>query len=147
MINGSPRMELRAMNLRGLDNLTGDELACTTVHDAPHRKIIRVEPRTAISVGTAVDMTLSFEWQANTSEPNTFDAINLMWFRHQVGSMKYRASTPWRPRQVQLHSIGLRTTPLFPDGLAPRGGNDGLWEFSFELERPEPLAYLLQFPA
>ncbi len=148
VITGSPQMKLADMHLKGIDNLTQQDLSYMVISDTPHRKIICVQPRTAVAVGQTIDVTLSFEWQASATEPNDFDAINLMGFRHRVDRMKYRIRTPWRPQQVQLHSIGLSTTRLFPPVTnGPVQIESGYWEYSFEIDKPAALAYLIQFPA
>lgn len=149
VITGSPEMKLAAMKLKGIDNLTKDSaLNCKSINDSPNRKIICVQPRIAPSVRTIIDVTLEFEWQASETEPNNFDAITLMGFRHPVDQVTYRARTEWCPTQVQLRSIGLSTEELsakVSSRTAP--GLVGFWEHAFTINKPAALAYMIRFPA
>ncbi|MFN2491292.1 MAG: metallophosphoesterase [Pyrinomonadaceae bacterium] len=145
VVTGSPAMKVERMNLSATNNQEEKPLKIELLLDRSHQKVIRVLTRLPMEPGSYFDVTLKFEWQATESEPNDFDGINLMPFRHPVGRLTYEATLPWEPGQAKVLAYSVQDfTPKLEnrkDGPAKSGG----FEFSFEISNPKPMAYLISF--
>jgi hypothetical protein len=146
VITGSPAMKKERMNLRATNNVDGSPLSVHVVSDRPHQKVVHVLSRTLMRPNSSFDITLHFAWQATESEPNDFDGINLMSFRHPVKLLRYRAILPWQPAQAKVLAYGVQNSvpPLQNESLT-QSTQSGCYEYSFEIENPDPLAFLVSF--
>lgn len=146
VITGSPAMKKERMNLRATNNVDGSSLSVHVVSDRPHQKVVHVRSRTLMRPNSNFDITLYFAWQATESEPNDFDGINLMSFRHPVKLLSYRAILPWQPAQAKVLAYGVQNSvpPLQNERLL-QSTQPGCYEYSFEIENPDPLAFLVSF--
>ncbi|MCA1621003.1 MAG: metallophosphoesterase [Acidobacteria bacterium] len=165
IISGSPAMKVEHMGLTAVDNLTTKVITHKVLVDEDHRKVVRVRPRKELLPGDRFDVTLKFRWQATKSEPNHFDGVNLMYFNqpdkdldHVVERLKYTVALPWEPAQARVRGYGVKDfAPTLKDGsgVTPIDAAERAAEpaksygithrFSFEIERPKPLAYLIVF--
>jgi 3',5'-cyclic AMP phosphodiesterase CpdA len=146
VITGSPAMKRKHMNLSATNNLDGDKLTLEVISDEPHQKVIHVRSRMLMQPGDKFDITLFFAWQATASEPHDFDGINLMSFRHRVEKVTYRAVLAWRPAQTKVLAYGVSNfAPGLLNQTSKSADSSGYWEYSFELEDPQPMAYLISF--
>jgi hypothetical protein len=146
VITGSPAMKSADMALSAMDHLTGKALGPPIVLvDEDNFKSVRVQPHSALAVGDAFDVELSFVWQANVYEPNHFDAISLMGFRRPVQKLQYRVRTPWQARQVELETIATVRAQVANVRPARTDLGGGDWEYSFGVTSPPPVAYLFRF--
>ncbi len=164
IITGSPAMDLGQMGLVALDNLTNAEITYKVLVDESYRKVIRVRPRRELLPNDPFDVTLKFNWQSTDSEPNYFDGINLMYF-HQpdkrlgyiAESLKYTVSLPWEPAQAKVRGYSVKdfAPDLKNPGVNPIEQAEREAEplktygvthrYSFEIEKPQPVAYLIVF--
>ncbi|MBV8857941.1 MAG: metallophosphoesterase [Acidobacteria bacterium] len=165
IISGSPAMKVAQMGLAAVDNQTREAVTYKVLSDEPNRKVIRVRPRKELLPGDTFDVTLKFKWQSTDSEPNDFDGMNLMYF-HQpdkslgyvAESLKYTVALPWEPAQAKVRGYGIKDfAPTLKDGsgvkqleAAEREAepfkNYGVTHrYSFEIEEPQPVAYLIVF--
>ena len=147
IITGSPAMAKANMRLGAVDHLDGGKALGTpeVLEDEDNFKVVRVRPRLALAVGEQFDVELSFVWQASPYEPNHFDAVSLMGFRHPVGKLSYRVKVPWQASQLRLRSVASATAQV--EGVKPTAvqvGNSD-WQYGFELDKPLPVAYLFTF--
>jgi hypothetical protein len=147
VVTGSPAMKEEHMNLSAVNNLDGDNLTLEVISDEPHQKVIHVRSRMLMQPGDKFDITLFFAWQATASEPHDFDGINLMSFRHRVDKVTYRVALAWRPAQARVLAYGVTNfvPKLENQTLQPSAAHSGYWEYSFSLEPPQPMAYLISF--
>lgn len=150
VITGSPAMHRHEMELNALQYLsdgTRDELGpVIALKDEPNLKILQVQMRDMLAVGSRFDIELRFQWQASLKEPNSFDAISLIGFEHPVKKVRYRVRVPWRASQVALHSVGAGIKHVADVQPRHERLEDGHWRYSFELENPAPVAYVFRFP-
>lgn len=146
VVTGSPAMKTDKMKLSATNNVDSSQLDVKVLMDQPNQKVIRVLTRTQMRPGSDFDITLSFEWRATESEPNDFDGINLMSFRHPVEHLSYSATLPWQPAQAKVLGYGIQnvTPKLQKESLKPAAAS-GTFSYSFEIERPAPMAYLISF--
>jgi 3',5'-cyclic AMP phosphodiesterase CpdA len=143
VITGSPPMRIQDINLSASDS-QNRILNVRSVRDYPTQKVIKVNHYSPLPIGSTFDMTLRFQWQASAMEPNNFDGMNLMYFRHPVGRLTYRANLPWQPVGQRVIAFGLGESD--PDTDSPPTTvpqPDGTHTFSFEITNPKPLAYLI----
>ena len=147
VITGSPAMKEEKMGLTATNNLDSSSLAVKVISDHPHQKVVRVQSRTLMQPGQKFDITLSFIWQATESEPNDFDGVNLMSFNHPVERLTYKAILPWQPGQARVLAYGVTNfnPPLKNETLLPSNTLPGCYEYSFEIPKPGPMAYLISF--
>ena len=144
IITGSPKMKLANMALKAADEAdSGAALRYDVVRDEPNQKVIRVLHRLELAAGASFDISLRFQWQASPEEPNRFDCVNLMYFRHPVGTLKYHVLTAVQPKQPAVRAFGVaevRPELLNERAQAAQGGE---YEYTFEIARPRPLVYLI----
>lgn len=146
IVTGSPAMKVKHMALAARDNVKNEELAYDVLRDRANRKVIRVLPRLQMKPGDQFDVTLSFQWQATESEPNDFDGINLMTFRNPVGCLSYSATLAWNPAQARVLAYGVEDiVPELQDVLLEPGTLLGTFKYSFNMDKPKPMAYLISF--
>ncbi len=147
LITGSPAMKKEKMDLKATNNLDNSELAIRVVSDHPNQKVVLVQSRTLMPKGQKFDVTLSFVWQATESEPNDFDGVNLMSFNHRVERLTYKAILPWQPAQARVLAYGVTNVvpPLENEKLEPSATQPGAYEYSFGINGPGPMAYLISF--
>src|SRR6266404_512294 len=143
VITGSPPMRQQDMDISASDS-QGRKLNVSFVLDYPTQKVIKVSHYSPVSIGGTFDITLRFQWQASAMEPNNFDGMNLMYFRHPVGRLTYRANLPWQPVGQRVIAFGIDEsdpeTDGFPETVAQ---SDHTHTFSFEIANPKPFAYLI----
>jgi len=146
VITGSPAMKVEHMNLAATNNLDGSELTVKVVSDEPHQKVVHVRTRTLMRPGTKFDITLCFAWQATESAPHDFDGVNLMAFRHRVTRLTYQVILAWQPAQARVLAYGVTNSvpPLESESLKP-STQPSCYEYSFEINNPGPMAYLISF--
>jgi len=142
VITGSPEMRLEDMDIRATD-AAGNTLHVDAIKNFPNQKVLLVHYYEPLMPGGEFDLTLEFKWQASATEPNDFDGINLMYFKHPVDRLRYQANLPWQPVDQKVISYGITETDL----LIPVVNRqvDGTYLYSFEIEEPKPLAYLIWF--
>ena len=148
VITGSPSMDCRTMQLRGLDWSSGqsEELAPPKLKiDEPKRKEILVRTRQALRPGDAFDLALSFVWQASDQERNDFDAVSLMGLREPVGLLRYRVELPRRAAQLKIQSIGTAMAHIADVQPMIENLPGGHWRYTFELRNPPPVVYVISF--
>jgi len=137
VISGSPAMHCGSMRPGGIDHLAGGNAlgAPTVVHGDPNFKVVQVHTRQAMSVGDRFDVKLSFVWQASSQEPNHFDAVSLMGFRHPVRRLRYSVCVPWEASQARLQTISSVMAQI--SGARPTGARvaEGQWQYGFETPR------------
>lgn len=143
-------MDYEEMNLQAIDNLAPQSpdrqpvrLTVKKVKDYPTQKVIRVLHDLQKAPGDEFDITLCFQWQASEEEPNDFDGVNLMCFRHPISRLVYRAVVPWKPAQPKVRAQGvIEQEPELKDEKRKRLEH-GSEEYCFEIDNPRPLAYLI----
>ncbi|MFN0140383.1 MAG: metallophosphoesterase family protein [Pyrinomonadaceae bacterium] len=145
VITGSPAMKVEQMKLKATNNLNGKPLQTEILRDLSHQKVIRVLSRLLMKPEFDFDVTLKFEWHATESEPNDFDGVNLMPFRHPVGHLKYKATLPWEPAQARVLAYGVQDFTPTLQNEALTGSASTNFEYSFEIADPKPMAYLISF--
>lgn len=144
VITGSPAMKYDDMKVSATDS-DGNSLDAKPLIDYPTQKVIRVSYYKPLKFGGVFDLTLRFQWQASMIEPNNFDGMNLMYFRHPVGSLKYRVKLPWQPVGQRVIAYGIdESDPETNQPPATEKLSDGTYSFSFEITNPKPLAYLIR---
>jgi hypothetical protein len=142
VITGSPEMRLADMGIRATD-AAGHTLQVDAIKDFPNQKVLLVHYYEPLMPGGEFDLTLEFKWQASATEPNDFDGINLMYFKHPVDRLRYKAKLPWQPIDQKVISYAITETDLLIPVLNRQ--EDGTYLYSFEIEQPKPLAYLIWF--
>jgi|GEM_PF-3710891 len=143
VITGSPPMRLPDMNLSASDS-QGRNLNISVIKDYPTQKIIKISHYSPLQIGGTFDITLRFQWQASAMEPNNFDGMNLMYFRHPVGRLTYRANVPWQPVGQRVIAFGMdESDPETDNAPATITHSDQTHTFSFEITKPKPFAYLI----
>jgi 3',5'-cyclic AMP phosphodiesterase CpdA len=143
VITGSPPMKYGDMKVTATDG-QGRKLDLKAIIDYPTQKVIKVSYFSPLSVGSEFDITLNFQWQASKAEPNNFDGMNLMYFRHSVGCLRYRINLPWQPVGQRVIAYGIDQSD--PETNGPPTTDtlpDGTYSYSFEITNPKPLAYLI----
>ncbi|HJQ33417.1 MAG TPA: metallophosphoesterase [Pyrinomonadaceae bacterium] len=165
VISGSPAMKQEHMGVKARDNAAndgaGEAITWKSLVDKDCCKVFRARPHKELLPGDSFDITLDFQWQATESEPNHFDGVNLMYFHrpdrshgHIAERLKYSVSIPWQPAQAKVRAYGVRdfapelkhweVKPV--DAADPDAKKYGVTHrFSFEIERPQPVAYLIVF--
>ncbi len=113
------------------------------LEDEPNQKIIRGLHRLALAPGEEFDVSLSFRWRGSKAEPQTFDCLNLMYFRHPVGQLRYRVVTPPGLKQprVRAFGIGVSDPDLASQTVEAPPGQRCRYEFS--IKSPSPVVYLI----
>jgi predicted phosphodiesterase len=156
IISGSPGRKLKQLNIVALDR-EGNKLGPPEVIlDESNRKILRVRPRALIHPGESFDVTLCFEWQGTDSEPNHFDGLNLMYLNpdrarggHVAHRLSYSVTLPREPVQPRVRAHGIKDfdPELEDERTQPVAGPGGetAYRYSFEIEKPQPVAYLILF--
>jgi 3',5'-cyclic AMP phosphodiesterase CpdA len=142
VITGSPEMKLNEMGIRATD-VDGNTLHVEAIKDFPNQKVLLVHHFKPLMTGAEFDLTLEFRWQASATEPNDFDGINLMYFKHPVGKLHYQAQLPWQPIDPKVISYAITESDAKIPELNQQA--DGTYLYSFEIEQPKPLAYLIWF--
>jgi hypothetical protein len=142
VITGSPEMKLKDMGIRATD-AEGNILHVEPIKDFPNQKVLLVHYYKPLMPGGEFDLTLEFKWQASNTEPNDFDGINLMYFKHPVDRLRYQATLPWQPVDQKVISYGITETDLVIPDVSRQ--SDGTHLYSFEINTPKPLAYLIWF--
>jgi 3',5'-cyclic AMP phosphodiesterase CpdA len=142
VITGSPEMKRDDMGISAQD-ANGNTLQVDCVKDFPNQKVLLVHHYTPLTPGAEFDLTLKFKWQASASEPNDFDGINLMYFKHPVETLRYQAQLPWQPIDPKVISYAITEADVLIPSLKKQA--DGTHLYSFEIEKPKPLAYLIWF--
>ena len=146
ILTGSPVMKIEEMNLTAEDNINQCEVAIEDppILDTPNQKIIRVLHSLELEPEGVFDISLNFRWQASLTEPNYFDGMNLMYFKHPVGCLRYRVRLPWKPAQPKVRAHGIEEfRPQLTEERYLEA--DGSCIYTFEINNPEPLAYLIYF--
>jgi len=143
LITGSPAMDRDHMNVTAVDG-NGKPLQHIFERDDPIQKLIFVKHRTPLKVNEEFDITLKFVWQASKDEPNSFDGLNLMGFRHPVARLRYKVTLPWEPIHYSFAAFGLRKEHMDADPIVT--STNGNWSYEVNVENPRPLAYLMIFP-
>ena len=142
VITGSPEMKTPDMGISAEDiNLNG--LQVDTVKDFPNQKVLFVHYDKPLMPGGEFDLTLSFKWQSTVNEPNDYDGINLMYFKHPVNKLHYQAQLPWKPVDPKVISYAITESDVLIPGVNKQA--NGTYLYSFEIEKPKPLAYLIWF--
>lgn len=142
VITGSPEMKKNNMGLLAQDS-EGNGLQVDCVKDFPNQKVLLVHFDKPLMPGAQFDLTLSFKWQSTENEPNDYDGINLMYFKYPVDRVRYQVQLPWKPVDPKVISYAITESDvLIPDVEKQAGGT---YRYSFEIEAPKPLAYLMWF--
>lgn len=156
IVSGSPGRKLKQLNVEAFDR-DGKKLGFPEVLlDEPNRKILRVRPRALIDPGESFDVTLRFEWQGTDSEPNHFDGLNLMYLNpdrprgaHVAHRLTYRVTLPREPVQPRVRAHGIKDfDPELEDEKTETVSEPGgatAYRYSFAIEKPRPVAYLIMF--
>lgn len=144
ILTGSPGMKSEAMGIKAIDNETQQELHIELIVDDFRQKIIRVLHKLELEPLEDFDISLKFNWQASKDEPHDFDGLNLMYFKHPIGCLKYQVYLPWTPKQP-------RTRAYAPDEYRPdieeviEPETDRGFLYSIKIDNPKPLPYLFFF--
>lgn len=159
VITGSPARKVSELRLEATDNLRAERMDSSVLFNEPNRKVVRVRPGGPLAPGEAFDVTLKFQWQATREEPNHFDALNLMYFhpdkrqRHVARALRYTVTLPWEPAQTSVRILGTQDRAAVcksyegPRLMPPaEPGGKPTYRFSFEIENPRPVTYVIGFP-
>jgi len=142
VITGSPEMKTPDMGIVAEDS-NRNRLQVDTVKNFPNQKVLFVHYDKPLMPGSDFDLTLSFKWQSTANEPNDYDGVNLMYFEHPVNMLRYKAQLPWKPVDPKVISYAITESDvLIPD---VKKQANGTYLYSFEIEKPKPLAYLFWF--
>jgi len=144
VITGSPKMNWEDMHIKATNNKNSSELSYELLLDTPFKKVIQVLHRLQLAPNEEFDIILSFQWQATEYEPNNFDGMNLMYFRHPVGEMRYQVNLPWIPAQPNISVYGpeKRTPKIAEEKLVEENGGQ---QYLVVIVEPEALPYLVRF--
>ena len=137
-------MRREDMALRFADEARGGTpLSLDVLEDEPNQKIIRGLHRLALAPGQEFDVSLSFQWRGSAAERQTFDCLNLMYFRHPVGLLRYRVVTPPGLKQprVRAFGIGVSDPSLASQTVESLPGQPCKYEFA--IKSPRPVVYLI----
>jgi hypothetical protein len=133
------------MKVKAIDNQSDSVLLADPKVDHPYQKVILVSDPLKFAPGEQFDVTLHFEWQASKDQPNHFDGMNLMYFRHGVKHLKYHVRFPWKAKHTKVMAYGIKRLHLTPDKETYFQGIGGGHVYTFEIVEPRPLAYLIFF--
>jgi len=142
VITGSPEMKIGNMGLAAADS-NGNSLEVEYVKDFPNQKVLLVHFDKPLMRGAQFDLTLSFKWQSTENEPNDYDGINLMYFKYPVNKLSYRVQLPWKPVDPRVISYAITESEVLIPDVNKQPSGDYL--YSFEIQNPRPLAYLIWF--
>jgi hypothetical protein len=138
-------MKFDDMKVKAIDNQSDSDLPVDRKVDHPYQKVILVSDPLKFTPEKPFDITLHFEWQASKDQPNHFDGMNLMYFRHGVKHLKYNVCFPWKAKHTKVMAYGLTPFNLKPERETYFQDIGGHYVYSFEIVEPQPLAYLIFF--
>ena len=142
VITGSPPRKWEELALKTQDNLASNPLGIDLIADNPNQKVFRIVHSTEKCDGDPFDITYDFTWQCSPSEPNHFDAFNLMYFTHPVKRFSYSVTLPWMPVGPSVRACGLTVEDVKRrESLEDLGS--GTWRYSFKIDGPRSVGLLI----
>src|SRR5262249_51185093 len=110
------------------------------------QKRVRVRHLNQLTAGDQFDVTLSFEWEIARYERLAYDGINLMYFRHPVQRVQYRALLTWEPKHITVHGYGVeRISVIKREQSCHEDLSAGGWRYSTSIDEPAPIAYWIRY--
>lgn len=150
-ITGSPEQDWKDLKLRAYWTKQPDRtVAPKVVNEHPRQYTFYLLHEQPAKKDYEFDYTCEFEWKNAPPDDTYFDGINLYRYNNDITKLFYQIELWWDPPQRTIEKIGLRQATLsmqisrepFQDPETQRQ----MYRFSFELERPERVAFLIHLP-
>jgi predicted phosphodiesterase len=149
-ITGSPERQWAELKVRAFPTANpAARVGCKLLNDHPRQKTFLLQHSQPANLGHPFDYTYEFQWENAAPDKTYFDGINLYRYQAPIGNVNYQIDLSWDPPQREVEKAGLRTFTHQVD-ISRRelaGQQTGAkYRFSFELENPEMIAYLIHLP-